>query len=57
MSKQNIALTATLLGFGFSVFWSLLGGLVFPFYRPETAGSLRRVVKQAKEFEVRDSDA
>ena len=54
---SEVGVLVSLLGFGFSVFWSLLGGLVFPFYRPETAGSLRRVVKQAKEIEVRDSDA
>ncbi len=54
---SEVGVLVSLLGFGFSVFCSLLGGLVFPFYRPETAGSLRRVVKQAKEIEVRDSDA
>jgi hypothetical protein len=54
---SEVGVLVSLLGFGFSVFWSLLGGLVFPFYRPETAGSFRRVVKQAKEIEVRDSDA
>ena len=52
---SEIGVLVSLLGFGFSVFWSLLGGLVFPFYRPETAGSLRRVVRQAREVEIRNS--
>ena len=49
---RNVAVSISLLGFGFSVFWSLAGALVFPFYRPKSEdGStqgLREVIREAK---------
>lgn len=38
----------SLLGFGMSAAWSVLGGLLFPFYRPKGAATWRQVVRQAK---------
>lgn len=49
----EIAVLISLLGFGFSVFWSLLGGALFPFYRPaspdERHQSLRHVIHEARQ--------
>ncbi len=46
---SEIGVMVSLLGFGFSVFWSLLGGLVFPFCWPGSAKSLWHVLIQARE--------
>lgn len=50
---SEVGVLVSLLGFGFSVFWSLLGGIIFPFYRPGSAGSFRGVMRQAREEESR----
>ncbi len=51
---REIGVMISLLGFGFSVFWSLAGGLLFPFYRPASpdghAETLRSVIHQARDL-------
>ncbi|MFT4637498.1 MAG: uncharacterized membrane protein YbhN (UPF0104 family) [Verrucomicrobiales bacterium] len=56
--SSEIGVMISLLGFGFSAFWSLLGGLLFPFYRPAspdgTEVGLRDVMTDARH--ARDDD-
>ena len=50
--RSDIGVMISLLGFGFGVFWSVAGGLLFPFYRPASpdgeAIGLRAVVTEAR---------
>lgn len=49
---SEIGVSISLLGFGFGVFWSLLGGALFPFDRPASPQgdpeSLREVIHEAR---------
>lgn len=51
---SEVGVLISLLGFGFSVFWNLLGGVLFPFYRPISCEgepeSFRQVIQDARDI-------
>jgi uncharacterized membrane protein YbhN (UPF0104 family) len=57
---SDIGVAISLLGFGFSVFWSLLGGALFPFDRPLRPGggreTLREVIHEARQSDTEASE-
>ncbi len=52
-TPRELAVLVSMLGFGFTVVWSLVGGVIFPFYRPGSGGervTFGQVMREARRL-------